>query len=306
MSSLLASIPSPSTNVLEIGPLSLRAYGVCIALGVLAAVALARKRWADRGGSADDMSAIALWAVPAGLIGARLYHVVTDWHRFTDDPLDAFLIWQGGLGIPGGILVGTLVGVWVARRRHIDIPRALDAVAPALPLAQAIGRLGNWFNQELYGRPSDLPWALEIDADHRPAEYAEVSTFHPTFLYEASWNLALVGALIWIDRSWKLQPGRLFALYVAGYALGRLWVESLRIDEATMVLGVRVNIWVSLFTLAAALIFVMVSSGRSTPDPASPGTQGNTAEDAETVRDDGEPRGDDSEQRPSEAHDAAE
>ena len=209
---LLASIPSPGSKALEIGPLSLRAYGLMIALGVLAAVEMGRRRFVAKGLDPDEVSAIALWAVPAGLIGARLYHVITDWRRFEGDWWSAFAVWKGGLGVPGGILLGTLVGVWVAKRRGLPLGLAADALAPAIPLAQAIGRLGNWFNQEVFGRPTSLPWGLEIDAQYRPDRYATATTFHPTFLYEALWNLALMALLIWLDRRGVVRRGRLFAV----------------------------------------------------------------------------------------------
>jgi len=250
---LLASLPSPPDNGISIGPLELRAYGLAIACGVLAAVEIARRRWAVQGGDPDAIGELAVWAVPAGFVGARLYHVVTDWHRFDDAPLDAVKVWEGGLGIPGGILGGVVVGVLVARRRGYHVAGLMDAVAPALPVAQAIGRLGNWFNQELFGRPTDLPWGLEIDPEKRPDGYERFETFHPTFLYEALWNLALAAFLVWLGRRRTLRPGQLFVLYVAGYGIGRLWVEALRIDEATRIAGVRVNIWVSGLTLLAAL-----------------------------------------------------
>jgi prolipoprotein diacylglyceryl transferase len=242
---LLASIPSPGSKAIELGPLSLRAYGLMIALGVLAAVELARRRFVAKGLDPDGVSAIALWAVPAGLIGARLYHVITDWKRFRGDWWETLAIWHGGLGVPGGILLGTLVGVWVAKRRGIPLGLAADAMAPAIPLAQAIGRLGNWFNQEVFGRPTDLPWGLEIDPVNRPARYLDQPTFHPTFLYEGLWNIGLMFLLIWLDRKRLVRRGRLFAVYVLGYGLGRFWVEALRSDEASLILGVRVNLWVS-------------------------------------------------------------
>ncbi len=250
----LGSIPSPSGNMLELVPLSVHYYGLAILAGVVAGVALARRRWAGRGGDPDDISTIALWAVPAGLVGARLYHVATDWPRFVGHWEDVPAVWQGGLGIPGGILGGVLAGAVVARHRNLPVPDLLDVVAPALPLAQAIGRLGNWFNQELFGRPTSLPWALRIDPEHRPAGYEGSSTFHPTFLYEALWNLALVALLLWLDRRWRgrLRTGELFTLYVLGYFLGRLWVEALRIDEASRLLGLRVNIVVSGVAILAA------------------------------------------------------
>jgi prolipoprotein diacylglyceryl transferase len=257
---LLASIPSPGSKAIELGPLNLRAYGLMIALGVLAAVELGRRRFRAKGLDPDDVSAIALWAVPAGLIGARLYHVITDWKRFRGDWWEVFAIWHGGLGVPGGILLGTLVGVWVAKRRGVPLGLGADALAPAIPLAQAIGRLGNWFNQEVFGRPSNLPWALEIDRANRPPQYVDEPTFHPTFLYEGLWNLGLVALLIWLDRRRLVRRGRLFAVYVLGYGIGRFWVEALRSDEASLLWGVRVNIWVS-GLLVAGLAWLLWPSG---------------------------------------------
>jgi prolipoprotein diacylglyceryl transferase len=200
----------------------------------------------DKGGTADHISTIAIWAVPAGLLGSRLYHVVTDWKRFRGRWEDVPAVWQGGLGIPGGLAAGVIVGLLIARRQGISMPRVLDAIVPTLPIAQAIGRWGNWFNQELYGRPTDLPWGLSIDVGHRPAAHLTAETFHPTFLYEGLWNLTLAAVLVRVDRRGVLKPGRLIGLWVCGYGLGRLWVESLRIDHASLLAGVRVNIWVSL------------------------------------------------------------
>ena len=260
---MLSVIPSPPFKALELGPFSFRMYGLCIALGALAAVALARKRWRDWGGDPEDLTTVALWAIPAGLVGARLYHVLTD---FSDKYScaadtgcwwpDAFFVWQGGLGIPGGIVLGTVVGIIVGRRLGLDWKRGLDMAAPCLPLAQAIGRLGNWFNQELYGRPTDLPWALEIGPENRPIELIAVPTYHPTFLYEALWNLALVALIIVGSKRIVLKPGRWFAVYVIGYGLGRLWVESLRIDAATQILGLRVNVWTSLLAMGLGLLWL--------------------------------------------------
>ena len=256
--SLLAAIPSPPDNAIDLGPLELRAYGLMIALGVLVAVWIAQRRWAATGGDPGDISAIAVWAVPAGMVGARLYHVITDFHRFQGRWWHAFAIWEGGLGIPGGIAAGVICGVVVARRRGMAVPVLLDAAAPAIPVAQAVGRLGNWFNQELYGRPTDVPWALRIDVEHRPAGMDDVATYHPTFLYEALWNLALAALLVSIGRRRTVRPGQLFTGYIAGYAAGRLWVEALRIDPATEVLGLRVNLWVSLVVLVAAVTVLLV------------------------------------------------
>lgn len=269
---LVGAIPSPPENAIGIGPLQLRAYGLAIAVGVLVAVWVAQRRWAARGGDPADISYLATWSVIAGLIGARAYHVLTDYHRFQGRWLHAFVVWEGGLGIPGGLLAGVVTGVVLARRRGLPAAQLLDVVAPAIPLAQAIGRLGNWFNQELFGRPTDLPWGLRIDAQHRPDGYESFATFHPTFLYEALWNLALAGLLVLYERRRPgAPPGTLFALYVGGYGLGRLWVEALRIDDATRIAGLRVNIWVSLLAIAASIVALAVLHRRQ-PRRAAPPT----------------------------------
>lgn len=251
---VLASIPSPGSASLEIGPLTLRFYGLMIALGVLAAVEIARARWRAKGGDPDDILEIGKWAVPAGLVGARLYHLLTDWRNYQGRWLDGFKIWEGGLGIPGGLILGVLVGVFVARRNGIDLRRVTDAAIPGIPVAQAIGRLGNWFNQELYGGPTDLPWAVEIDPRHRPDRFADEATFHPTFLYEGLWNLVLAALLVWIDRRRVLKPGQILPLWVVGYGVGRFLVESVRIDPASLIFGVRVNLWVSAIAIVGGLI----------------------------------------------------
>ena len=253
----IASIPSPSSGALTIGPLSIHAYGLMIALGVIAAVWLLGRRLELSGaGTREDASSIAVWAVVAGVIGARLYHVVTDWELFKHDLGRIPQIWRGGLGIPGGILFGALVAMWAFKRRGVDPLVGLSAAAPALPLAQAIGRWGNWWNQELFGKPTTLPWALRIDKI--PAAYAPGTTFHPTFLYESLWNLALCVLLLWIDRRFTLRRGRLFAMYVVGYATGRFWVEGLRIDQAKTADGLRLNQWVALIVGAAALLYLVI------------------------------------------------
>ncbi len=276
MISLLASIPSPDSGAIHIGPLQLRAYGLMIALGVLAAVWLTGRRIEQRGiGKAEDATAIALWAVPAGIIGARIYHVITDPELFYGQWYKVFYIWEGGLGIWGGIALGVAVGLWVAHRRGLPLLPMLDVVAPALALAQAIGRWGNYWNQELFGGPTSLPWGLEISPQNRPAGYEQYSTFHPTFLYESLWNLALCGFLLWIDKRHRLRPGRLFVLYVAGYTLARFFVERLRIDTANKILGLRVNEWVSaiIFVIAAGFLVIdaLVHRGEPPPSAAGPG-----------------------------------
>lgn len=240
-----------------------------IALGVVAAVAIASKRLERRGGDPSLISTIAIWAVPGGLVGARLYHVITDWYRFDDGEwLDAFKIWEGGLGIWGGIAGGTLVGAWVARRRGASVLALMDVVAPALPVAQAIGRWGNWFNQELFGRPTDLPWALEIEPSKRPDGFERFDTFHPTFLYESLWCLFTAAVCIWVERRWpgRLKPGRLFAVYVAVYTFGRFWFEGIRIDDASQLFGLRVNEWVSALVCLVAVAFVVTGRRRPAPD----------------------------------------
>ena len=230
------------------------------------------RRLEERGfGTQEDASSIAIWAVLAGVIGARLYHVATDWERFENNYADIPKLWEGGLGIPGGLLLGIPVGLYMAKERGIPISIAATCAAPAIPLAQAIGRWGNYFNQELYGRPTDLPWALEIDADHlveNPAtgELFEVgTTFHPTFLYESLWSLATVFVLLYIDRRWRPRGGSLMGLYLAFYGLGRFWVEGLRVDPADDVGPFRWNQWVALGAIAVglALFFVL----RRRPDP---------------------------------------
>lgn len=263
---LLASIPSPSFN--SIGPLNL--YGLCIALGVVVAVWLFGRRLEKYGfGTADDASSIAIWAVLAGVIGARLYHVVTDWEKFEDNYGDIPKLWEGGLGIPGGLLFGIPVGLWMARSKGIPISVAATCAAPAIPLAQAIGRWGNYFNQELYGRPTDLPWALEIDSEHLVAGYEFGTTFHPTFLYESLWSLGVVAVLLVVERRFKPGPGSLMGLYLAAYGLGRFWVEALRIDPADEVAGLRWNQWVALAAVVGGLAVFLAL--RSNPWPDAPG-----------------------------------
>lgn len=229
-----------------------------IALGVLASWWLFSRRFAQRGYSPELASTVTIWAVVAGLIGARAYHVITDWRSFQDDDNwgEAWQIWEGGLGIPGGIIAAVVALIVFARKRGIPFSDIADAGAPALPLGQAIGRWGNWFNQELYGRPTDLPWAVEIDPGYRRAQYLDEDTFHPTFLYECIWNLALVGVLLWAAKRFTLKPGRLFGLYVLGYALGRLWIETIRVDYASQLAGVRVNIWLMLALIGGSVLYL--------------------------------------------------
>ncbi len=261
---LLASIPSPSQGVWHVGPVPLRAYALCILAGVVIAVLVGERRLRARGGPPGTVADVATVAVPVGLLGARVYHVVTSPGPYLEEPVRALYVWQGGLGIPGGILAGALCTYVMCRRRGISPGAFGDAVAPGVALAQAVGRLGNWFNQELFGRPTTLPWGLEIDPEHRPAEFADVETFHPAFLYELLWNVGVAAVVVWADRRFRLGHGRAFALYLALYAVGRAWIEALRVDEAAVFLGLRLNDWVMgvVFLGAVAYLVARRGSGR--------------------------------------------
>ncbi|WP_067439333.1 prolipoprotein diacylglyceryl transferase [Nocardioides jensenii] len=264
---ILQTIPSPSEGVWELGPFPIRAYALCIIAGVIAAIWIGERRWVARGGKPGQMSDIALWAIPFGLVGARLYHVITDYHLYFGegkDPITALYVWRGGLGIWGAIALGAVGAVIGARVMGIKILPVMDALAPGVIVAQAFGRWGNWFNQELYGKPTDLPWGLEIDPEHRLAGHLEDATYHPTFLYECIWNLGVFGLLIWADAKFKLGFGRVMALYVMGYTAGRGWIETMRIDTVQMddVFGLRLNVWTSIVLFLAALAFFVWSSRR--------------------------------------------
>ncbi|QNN53054.1 prolipoprotein diacylglyceryl transferase [Nocardioides mesophilus] len=284
---ILASIPSPDQGVWHLGPLPIRAYALCIILGVVVAVWLGEKRWVARGGRPGQVSDIAVWAVPFGLVGGRLYHVITDYKLYFGegrDPIRALYVWQGGLGIWGAVALGA-VGAYIGcRQQKVRFLTFGDAIAPGIIIAQAIGRWGNWFNQELYGRPTTLPWGLEIDPEHRVAGYEQYTTFHPTYLYECVWNLGVAGLLLWADRRFRLGYGRVFALYIMGYTAGRGWIEYLRIDtvQENDVFGLRLNVWTSivvfLFGLGLFLWSARVHPGREEtvftgPQPDEPSAQ---------------------------------
>jgi prolipoprotein diacylglyceryl transferase len=261
---MLTYIPSPETGVWDLGPIPLRAYAMFIVLGIIVAVVLGSKRYEARGGRPGIVTDIAIWAVPFGIVGGRLYHVLSDWQIYFGAEgrgfAAAFRIWDGGLGIWGAVLLGA-VGAWIgARRSGVVLPPIADAIAPGIALAQAIGRLGNYFNQELFGSPTTLPWGLEISPANRPAGYAEYATFHPTFLYESLWLVALALVVIWADRRFNLGHGRAFALYVLLYTVGRVWIEALRIDSANHILGVRLNVWTSILVGLGALAYLVISS----------------------------------------------
>jgi len=242
-----------------------RAYGLCIVIGVLVGVKLASRRAAARGSAPGLVESIAVWAVPAGIVGARLYHLITDFGSYRDRPLEMLAVWKGGLGIWGGVAAGAAVGVIVTRRRHSDPLRLLDVAAPGIAVAQAIGRFGNWFNQELFGRPTSLPWALRIDPAHRPDRFADAPTFHPTFLYESLWCLLIVLSVYLVERRVRLQPGQVFFGYVAMYTLGRWYFETLRVDPATRIAGFRVNELVAPSVLVLSVLVIAALGRRGAP-----------------------------------------
>jgi prolipoprotein diacylglyceryl transferase len=260
---ILLSIPSPGHGVWHLGPFPVRAYALCIIVGVLVAVWLGERRWQARGGLRGQVSDMAVWAVPFGIVGGRLYHVLTDNGRYFGEgrnPVAAFYVWQGGLGIWGAIALGALGAYIYVRRTGLLMPPMMDALAPCLLVAQAIGRWGNWFNQELFGKPLEAWWALQVDPEHRPDGYAQYSTFHPTFLYEFVWNLGAAALVVWLDRRLRLGHGRVFALYVMAYCAGRGWIEYLRIDpvQADDILGLRLNVWTSIVLFALSMAYFVV------------------------------------------------
>ena len=283
MTMLPTYFPSPPRGVWHLGPLPIRAYALFIIVGIIAALVIGDRRWQARGGQRGVIYDIALWAVPFGLVGGRLYHLATDWQTYWGPGGAGFLaalrIWDGGLGIWGAVALGG-VGAWIAcRRRGIPLPAFGDAIAPGIVLAQAIGRLGNYFNQELYGRETTVPWGLEIFYRRDPSGYVDphsldgVSTgqlayvVQPTFLYELIWNLLVFVALIYVDRRFKLGHGRLFALYVACYCVGRFGVELLRNDTATQIAGIRINVFTSTFVFIGAVVYIILApKGREDPE----------------------------------------
>ncbi|MEU8051917.1 prolipoprotein diacylglyceryl transferase [Micromonospora haikouensis] len=288
-----AALPSPSTAVWQLGPLPLRAYALCIIAGIAVACVVTERRLRQRGVAPGAVLDIAVWAVPTGIIGARIYHVITSPEKYFGEggePLKAFAIWEGGLGIWGAVAGGAL-GAWIAARQ-LGIPFAVvaDALAPGLPLAQAVGRFGNWFNNELYGGLTTLPWGLRVhDMDPRNPGHAKVvdgepvllpGLYHPTFLYEALWNVGVAALVLVLDRRLRLGRGRAFALYVMGYTAGRFWIELMRTDEANHILGLRLNVWTAALVFVGALVYFLrvrgpreylVPLGGPAPEPAPTG-----------------------------------
>ena len=263
-------IPSPSLSSFSVGPLTIHFYALCIITGIAAAIWIGRRRYANLGGNPDDVSEVAIWAVPFGIIGGRIYHVITSPAQYfgnNGNPIDALRIWEGGLGIWGAISLGA-VGAYLYFRTHktsLNFRQLLDSLAPGVVLAQAIGRIGNYFNQEVFGKPTELPWGLEIDPVNRPDGFESYATFHPTFLYELLWCLVVAVLLIKLPGFLKKitsNQGDVFTLYILGYTLGRVWIEGLRIDEANLILGLRLNIWVSLIVLVTASAYLIANKRR--------------------------------------------
>src|SRR5579885_607685 len=265
---MLAFIPSPHTGVVHLGPLTLHMYGLTLLVAIVACIVLTGYRWQARGGDWDLVLRVAVWGVAFGVVGARAYHDVTSWNEVPTPKREGiFEVWKGGLGIWGGILLGALAGAVVVRRAGASVPLFLDAAAPGLLLAQGIGRIGNWWNQELYGKPTTLPWGLRIDAAHLPTDpkYAGYTTFHPTFLYELIWDLVGVALLIYVGKRFRINPPNLFALYVAYYCFGRFFEELLRIDPAHHFLGLRLNAWVSAVVFVGAVTYFVLHQRKERP-----------------------------------------
>ena len=267
----LAFIPSPSVNGIHIGPLDIHVYGLMYVVAITLAIVITRRRWRAAGGDPDLVGDVALWAVPAGIIGGRIYFDITT--PFDIKPAHVWwgplAVWNGGLGVWGGIAAGAAVGIWRVHRAGADWRLMADAVAPALLVAQAVGRVGNYFNQELYGKPTSLPWGLEISPAHRVAGYTQYATFQPSFLYELIFDLALAAALVWLGHHRDIKPPGLFALYVAGYSAYRIFEETIRIDSSAHFLGLRLNLFIAIaVTLAGVAWFI--ASQRRRPKTAAP------------------------------------
>lgn len=279
-------IPSPSEGVWHLGPFPLRAYALGIIVGALLAIWIGERRYVARGGRAGLIGDVAIWAIPFGIVGARVYHVCTDPELYFGQgrsAVRALYLWEGGLGIWGAIAGGAL-GAWIACRRYgVPLSGVADALAPGLLVAQAVGRIGNYFNQELFGKPTTLPWGLEIDDVHRPSGYEQFATFHPTFLYELLWNLGAALLLVLIDRRLKLTAGRAFALYAMLYTAGRFWIEQLRIDTANHIGPFRLNVWTSIIVFAVALVFFVLAGRKARAAAAAePEPQAEVASDDES------------------------
>jgi prolipoprotein diacylglyceryl transferase len=297
----LAAIPSPTQSVWHIGAFPIRAYALCIVAGILAALWLTLRRWRQRGGVDDDVWDVAGWAIVLGILGGRLYHVITDpelYFKKGEHPLDAFKIWDGGLGIWGAIALGG-VGAWIGCRRHgIKLAVFADAAVPGVVLAQGIGRWGNWFNNELYGGPTSLPWGLKVHCMDIVTGHAQAfgsadggqvchgnsvvsGLFQPTFLYESLWDIALALVLLYLDRRYRLGRGTVFALYVMGYTLGRGWIEALRHDPANHILGLRLNDWTAIIVFIVGVVLFLRRGGLHSGRESTPYSDRRAAKELE-------------------------
>ncbi len=263
---MTASLPSPSTGTLWLGPLPLRAYGILMVLAMGLALWVTLVRYRNRGGEGEVVFDVALWAIPFGLVGARIYHVITTPMSYADDPWAILRVWEGGMAIWGAIGAGAIGAVIALRRAGQRVGPLADSLAPGLLFAQALGRFGNYFNQELFGSPTDLPWGLEIDAAHLPPGYAEGTLFHPTFLYEGLWNVTMGLLLIYLGTKIKFKSGQVFALYLVVYPLGRIWMETMRLDEAKVFFGLRLNTWTSLLAMLVGVIVFFVAGKIGAPE----------------------------------------
>jgi len=294
-----SALPSPSNGVWHLGPIPIRAYGLIIACAILISVYWSARRYQKRGGDPDLFYDVALWAVPAGIVGARVYHVITSPDAYFGQggkPLMAFAIWNGGLGIWGAVAGGALAAWLVVRHRGQRLGPIADSLAVPLLAAQALGRWGNWFNQELFGAPTTLPWGLRIDNAHLPSGYASGTLFHPTFLYECLWNLAGVAVLLLIDRQIKVKSGQLFASYIMVYTLGRVWIEMLRIDDAHHFLGLRINVWTSIVVFSLGLMTFIIAGRRSASTRVDPAELTVTSHSADNQDEDSAPQKTDGDQ----------
>ena len=262
-------IPSPSVNGFHLGSLFIHFYGLMYVVGITLAILITRRRWRNAGGNPALVADVATWAVPAGIIGGRIYFDITTPFDIPHVWYGVFAVWNGGLGIWGGIAGGAAAGIWRLRRHGVSAGAFANAVAPGLLVAQAVGRVGNYFNQELFGKPTGLPWGLEIAPQFRPTHFAQYSTFQPTFLYELIFDLALAAALVWLGHHRTIRPWGLFALYVAGYSAFRIFEESVRIDSSAHFLGLRLNFFIACLGTTAGLVwFVLVQRRKDRPEPA--------------------------------------
>jgi prolipoprotein diacylglyceryl transferase len=255
-------IPSPTVSGFHVGPAFIHVYGLMYVIGITLAILITRRRWEAKGGDPNLVADVAIWAVPAGIIGARIYFDITTPGDIPPHWWGVFAVWSGGLGVWGGIAAGAAAGIWRVRRAGANVPVFMDAVAPALLVAQGLGRIGNYFNQELFGKPTHLPWGLEISLAHRPPGYTAFSTFQPTFLYELIFDLALAAALVWLGHHRNIRPPGLFALYVLGYSAFRIFEETLRIDSSEHLLGLRLNFYIATILAIIGLVWFIVSQRR--------------------------------------------